>query len=76
MQSSTVQNKISHIHFSGGTPTGNTPIEDLTFSNLQESERLKNLLLISIKKFSGIHYAKSMRKRIIRRFSALTNSIF
>jgi hypothetical protein len=60
--------QISHIHYSGGTPHGNRPIEDLILSSSTENERLRKLILVGIKKLSKVMYLNSQKKRIINKF--------
>lgn len=45
--------KISHLHYSGGTPKGNLAIQDFLFSTDNDVDRLKKLTLVAIKVFSG-----------------------
>ncbi|RZK45169.1 MAG: hypothetical protein EOO61_00930 [Hymenobacter sp.] len=44
--------KISHIHYSGGTPRGNLPIQELLFSADDNNKRLKKLAVIWVRSFS------------------------
>lgn len=67
IQNSKFPNNISHIHFSGGTPYGNLPLEELLFSNLSTNKRLKKLAAVGLLKFSGMLYLKSKRKRAIQK---------
>ncbi len=46
-------NKISHLHYSGSTPLGNLPVEELLLSNKSAKKRLGSLLAVSLKEFSG-----------------------
>lgn len=45
--------KISHIHYSGGTPKGNLAIQDLLFSYTDDQKRLLKLTLLGLNSFSG-----------------------
>jgi len=58
---------ISHIHYSGSTPKGNMPIEDLLLSVYSPNERLKFLSYISFRFFSQYERAKSLFVKIKRR---------
>lgn len=71
IQNSKLPNNISHIHYSGSTPYGNSPIEELLFSNLPNNQRLKKLASISFLKLSGMLFLKEKKKRAIQRIQNL-----
>lgn len=61
--------KISHIHYSGGSPKGNLAVQDLLFSSDNDLERLKKLSIIGLSTLSGYdaikrHYLRIKRKVI------------
>ena len=45
--------KISHLHYSGGTPDGSLPIQDLLFSADDTKARLEKIFLVALKGLSG-----------------------
>lgn len=46
--------RISHLHYSGGTPSGSAPIDDLLLSNLNKESRNKVLVSSGMKDLSGL----------------------
>ena len=68
-------NKISHLHYSGGKPHGNLPIEDLLFSSCSDNERLKKGASISLLSLSGYLSLQQkllkIRKEFARRIKSL-----
>lgn len=60
------QAKISHIHYSGSTPQGNMPIEDLLYSNLVKRNRLKKYQQVSFKELYYLFYLQRQWKRVKR----------
>lgn len=63
--------QISHIHYSGGTPHGNLPIEELLFSNLESRKRSGKLFSVNFLKLSGYLYLASKKKRLLQKLRAL-----
>lgn len=55
--------KISHIHYSGGTPIGNRAIEDFLYSYHNDHNRIKKLFFIGARYWSGYYM---IRKQIFR----------
>ena len=59
--------KLSHIHYSGGTPSGTAPIDDLLLSNLDNKTRIKKLVSAGLRDLSGFGrfatYYKKGKKR-------------
>ena len=55
---------ISHIHYSGSTPLGNMPIEDLLYSNLSNTKRLDKYFLTWAAENLWINYLVDKIKRI------------
>ena len=60
-------NNISHIHYSGSTPKGNMPIEELLLSDYSQYERLKSLSYTSFRFLSQYERVKSIFVRIKRK---------
>ena len=60
---------ISHIHYSGSTPKGNLPIQDLLMSNIMPQMRLNRYGIIWVKEFLLINkillYTKKVKKRVV-----------
>ncbi len=54
---------ISHLHYSGGTPSGTSPIDDLLFSNLDKKSRIKILVSSGLKDLTGLSALASIRKK-------------
>ncbi|WP_026463750.1 hypothetical protein [Adhaeribacter aquaticus] len=62
-----IQNKdtrISHIHYSGGSPRGDFAIQELLFSNKTDKERLKKLFFIGTGSLSGFYQIKKQYVRV------------
>lgn len=62
---------ISHIHYSGSTPQGNLPIEELLFSNLSSRKRSGKMISAHFLKLSGYLYLASKKKRVLQNLRAL-----
>ncbi|NML63652.1 hypothetical protein HHL22_00360 [Hymenobacter sp. RP-2-7] len=61
--------RISHIHYSGGSPKGNLPIQDLLFSADSERNRLIKLAFICLRflsKFESFSFQISRIKRFLK----------
>jgi hypothetical protein len=58
--------RISHIHYSGGSPEGNLAIQELLFSVNTNSERLMRLSIIGLRFLSKYEYLKQHYLRIKR----------
>ena len=54
---------ISHLHYSGGTPSGTAPIDDLLYSNLDKKSRTKILVSAGLKDLTGMYTLSSYRKK-------------
>jgi len=69
--------KISHLHYSGGTPQGNLAIQDFLFSKDDDQSRLIKLSLVSLRFLSGFnrlsHYYWRVKNHFARR---LTKALF
>lgn len=57
------ETKISHIHYSGGTPKGNLPIQDLLFSRDKEQGRLIKLAFVCLRFLSKYENLSSQYRR-------------
>lgn len=57
---------ISHIHYSGGNPMGDLPIQDLLFSRDDKMSRLKKYSSIYLSLISGYAFTVSNYKRFKR----------
>ena len=64
IQLSQAGKKISHLHYSGGTPSGYSPVEELLLSNLSKKDRLKMYMKNSINHLSNFHYLSTKYKRL------------
>lgn len=62
---------ISHIHYSGGTPNGIEPIDDLLFAHAGADYRLRSIVFNGLKKLSGVSLLLLTKKRIKRRMQSL-----
>ena len=62
---------ISHLHYSGGAPTGTKPVDDLLNASLSLKERNKQMLGALMSEATGTttlkHYIKRAKNRIKRR---------
>lgn len=59
--------RISHLHYSGGTPSGTAPIDDLLYSNLDKKSRTQVLVSKGLNDLTGLKlmsefYEKGKRK--------------
>jgi hypothetical protein len=54
---------ISHLHYSGGTPNGTAPIDELLYANLPARERNRHLLWALLQETSGLGSAKRLLRR-------------
>lgn len=63
--------RISHLHYSGGTPSGTSAIDDLLYSNLDKKSRIKVLVSAGLKELSGISALASYRKKGKRRIKMI-----
>lgn len=64
--------KISHLHYSGGTPQGDLAIQDFLFATENDKERLTKLALIGIMSLSGFN---SLRDFFLRTQKYLTRRL-
>lgn len=71
--------RISHLHYSGGTPSGTAPIDDLLLSNLNKKSRVKVLVSSGLKDLTGISTLKTYHqkgknklKTILKNFNSST----
>jgi hypothetical protein len=55
--------RLSHLHFSGGTPTGAEAIEELLYADLPAAERKRKLLRVLLREESGVGPARRLLKR-------------
>ena len=51
---------ISHLHYSGGSPTGTAPVDELLYANLPAKERNRHLLRALLREASGLGSAKRL----------------
>ena len=56
--------RISHLHFSGGTPLGTEPISDLLNSNLDPSQRMAHLTKLGLSHLSGWNAVRQHSRRV------------
>jgi hypothetical protein len=56
--------RISHLHYSGGTPTGTAPVEELLHANLPAGERNRQLLGALLREASGVGPARRLLRRV------------
>jgi hypothetical protein len=56
--------KISHLHYSGGTPQGNLAIQDFLFSKDGDHQRLIKLSLVSLTFLSGFNRLRQQYLRV------------
>ena len=66
--------RISHLHYSGGTPSGTAPVDDLLFSNLHKNSRVKHLVSAGLKDITGLSTLDSYRKRGRNRLKIIMNN--
>jgi hypothetical protein len=55
---------VSHLHYSGGTPSGAAPIQELLYANLPAGERNQRLLRALMSEASGMNEARRLLKRV------------
>jgi hypothetical protein len=55
---------LSHLHFSGGTPSGAAPIHELLYANLPAAERNPLLLQALLREASGANATQRLLKRV------------
>jgi hypothetical protein len=55
---------LSHLHFSGGTPSGAAPIHELLYANLPAAERNRLLLKALLSEASGTNATRRLLKRV------------
>ena len=58
---------ISHIHYSGGIPTGTKPIDELIFSRFTTTERNRHLLRALVREASGLNAVRNLAVRVRRK---------
>lgn len=58
--------KISHIHYSGGTPNGDLAIQELLLSRQDDNGRMKQLARIVINYLFGYYKVKHLHRRGVR----------
>ena len=66
--------RISHIHYSGGTPNGDLAIQDLLLSREDDKGRMKQLAGIVVNHFSGYYKMRHLHtrgRRFLKRVVAL-----
>jgi hypothetical protein len=66
IQATPTHNIISHLHYSGRTPRGDLPIEDLLFSNFSSRDRLIKYIRIGLEELLLLNFIKRQQKRISR----------
>ena len=65
------KNFISHIHYSGGIPTGTSPVEELLFASSDTKTRLRALIYRGMKDLSGISYLNTLKRKAKVKMKAL-----
>jgi hypothetical protein len=71
--------KISHIHYSGGTPNGNQAIQDLLLSKQDDHGRMKFLVKNIVSHYSGYNKVKHIHnrgKRFLKRAMLVTGWLY
>jgi hypothetical protein len=63
---------VSHLHFSGGTPSGAAPIHELLYANLPAGERNRQLLRALLREGSGLNAARRLLMRARYKLKHLT----
>jgi len=66
--------RISHIHYSGGTPNGDLAIQDLLLSREDDKGRMKQMAGIVVNHFSGYYKMRHLHtrgRRFLKRVAAL-----
>ncbi|MDR2458177.1 MAG: alpha-1,3-mannosyltransferase family protein [Clostridiales Family XIII bacterium] len=63
MNSNKELKRISHIHYSGGNPTGTRPIEELLYSSLSDMKRVQKLFYVCLSRLIGILFVKKYKKK-------------
>lgn len=66
--------RISHLHYSGGTPSGTTPVDNLLFSNLDKKSRTKILVSAGLRDLSGLNILASYYKRGKRKLKRMRSN--
>ncbi len=61
------QGRITHIHYSGYTPVGLFPMEELLKIDATVNERIKSHTIVGLKFFSGFYYISSLIKKVKRK---------
>jgi hypothetical protein len=65
---------ISHLHYSGGQPTGTRPIEDLLYAKADKSTRLQQIVKAGLKELSGLSQVMHTQKKVTRRLKRIINN--
>lgn len=65
--------RISHLHYSGGTPSGTAPVDDLLHSNLHNNSRVKHLVSAGLKDITGLSTLASYHKKGKNRLKMIMN---
>ena len=60
---SALHRPLSHLHYSGGTPSGTMPVEELLYAHLPPAERNRRLLQALLHEASGLGSAKRLLGR-------------
>jgi len=67
--------RISHLHYSGGTPSNTAPIDDLLLSNLNKKSRVKVLVSAGLKDLTGISTLASYHKKGKNKLKAILKNL-
>jgi hypothetical protein len=62
---------ISHIHFSGRSPNGTRPIEDMIFLKTKAKVRLEKIIAAGLKDMLGISYLQKKKGNAKHKISKL-----
>lgn len=73
IQHSNIYKPISHLHYSGHTPSGTKPIEDFLYANADERKRTAQLFVRGARDLSGYTYLQLLRKKVTIRIKKLMN---
>lgn len=66
---------ISHLHYSGGTPSGNAPVDDLLNSYLDRKTRTLKLVSSGLKELTGLSMLFSYHQRGKRKLKGMISNV-
>lgn len=65
---------MSHVHYSGGNPSGARPIDELLYASLPMKDRNQSLLQALLREASGLAYAQHLLVRARRKLKRMRAS--